>query len=67
MRTKTLTAEQLAAISTQKAHDRGWAYWVAGLSIRGLTGAEREGWLDAKKNYRKLRKERIKEFDQRRQ
>lgn len=65
MRTKTLTAEQLAAISEQKAHDRGWAHFEATLPADNLTGAALDGYNDAVTNYETRRQERIQEFDQR--
>jgi hypothetical protein len=62
---KTLTAAQLAEISQQKAHDRGWAHWEATLPADNLTGPALEGYNDAAQNYETRRQERIKEFDQR--
>lgn len=65
MRTKTLTVEQLAAISTQRAIAKGWAKYECSLDPGDLPPLEAQGYNDASGNYEVWREAAIREFDQR--
>lgn len=67
MRTKTMTAAQLAEISRKKSHILGWTKYVCTLDPDEQEPLEVEGYNDAVDNYEVWRDAAIREFDQRHQ